>query len=97
MKKAFNTYRSIPVADEGSAEKIIVPVTIGLVVGAVAVTGANIVKNNAIDTMNQNMGKAIHEQVTGEDSSTTFASALESGTVTLPTQFYDVDSKKQDK
>jgi hypothetical protein len=97
MNKLLNSYRSIPVSGEGSAEKIVIPVSVGLIVGALAVTGANVIQTHVVDTMNDNMGKAIHRQITGEDTSVKFASALDDGSVKLPVQYYDVDSKKQDK
>lgn len=97
MKKPFNTYREIPISDEGSVNRYITAGAVALVAGAVALTGANTVKHNVADTMSANMGKAIHEQITGEDASGEFKSALDSGKVDIPKQFYDVDSHKQDK
>jgi len=66
MKKHFEAYNSLPTAEEGRIDKVVVPVAISLAALALVVTGANVVKNNAADTMDENMGNSISEQFTGE-------------------------------
>jgi hypothetical protein len=97
MKKVLDTHCSIPTSKEASADKVVVRIGVSLVVGALALSAANIAKNNVVDTMNDNMGKSIYNQITGEDKSVSFVNALEEGSVELPVQFYGVDSHKQDK
>lgn len=93
MTKILDAYTAIPVSDEGSAEKAVIPIAIALVAGALAITGFNAVKGNVADTMDQNIGDAVYKQVTGFDKSSDTYEQLQSGFIDLQIPAIQIDNR----